>query len=449
MMSIIKEIQNSGIVGCGGAGFPAHVKLNGKFTYVIVNGAECEPLLHTDRYLMQYKSKELILALTKVGKFVEAKQVVIALKGEYRNEIMALEKAIAELHSDVKIHRMEAYYPTGDEHVVVNEVTKLVVPPAGIPKDVDVVVSNVGTMVGIYDAMEQKPFTHKYLTVAGEVAHPTILQVPIGTPILDCIAAAGGATVDGYYVVNGGPMMGKIIDPEEVTNSYVTKTTSGLIVLPKENPIIKRKQVPLTVILKRAKTACIQCNMCTDLCPRHMLGHPLQPHRIMRKMAYAKNVTEILEEYDVKQAMICSECGVCEVVACPMGLRPRAVNQYIKAKLQEAKFVYEKENKAYMANSMKVYRNIPSKRVAARVGVSKYYHNKVEDFVAFTPRKIYVLLQQHIGAPAKVVVTVGEQVKEGQVIAVCEEGKLGANLHSGLDGTVTVIDDKGITIERA
>ncbi|MEG1390825.1 MAG: 4Fe-4S dicluster domain-containing protein [Angelakisella sp.] len=441
-MNLLDQIFEAGVVGCGGAGFPTHAKLKARVDYLLLNGAECEPLLRTDRYLMCHKADEMITAICAVKEQVEAEHCVIALKASYTKEISALEAAIARQHAPVTLHKMESFYPAGDEQVIVCEVTGRVVPPAGIPLDVGCVVSNVATMVAVYDAMQGIPFTHKYLTVTGAVKNPTIMRVPVGTPINDCIALAGGADCTRYIILSGGPMMGKPITMEEAENETVTKTTSGLILLPEEGYAAVQHQIPLTHMLNRARSACIQCSFCTQLCPRNLLGHPLEPHKIMRKLAMAGSLEQILEDEDIRGAQLCCECGICELYACPMQLQPRRVNSLIKAKLAEQSVRYPKDTGTYIPHPNRNDRKIPTQRAAVRAGVGQWYHTEPKGFLEATPTTVSIPLRQHIGAPAQPVVQVGDRVTVGQLIAACPEGKLGAQLHAPIDGRVVAVNNK-------
>ena len=241
-----------------------------------------------------------------------------------------------------KLHKLQSFFPAGDEQTIVYEVTGRVVPPAAIPLSVGCVVSNVATIYGIGDAFEGEPFTRKFLTVTGEVAHPTILRVPVGTPVSECIALAGGTHLSRYIVVNGGPMMGKMIPMEEVPNSYVTKTMSGLIVLPEDSAIARRNHVTVKHMINQAKSACIQCSFCSQMCPRALLGHPIRPNKIMRKLSSGTPIGEMLNDPDVRNAALCCECGICEIYACPMGLKPRTVNSMLKKELAKAGIRYQR-----------------------------------------------------------------------------------------------------------
>ncbi|MBQ1608651.1 MAG: SLBB domain-containing protein, partial [Lachnospiraceae bacterium] len=251
-MELLEQIKEAGIVGCGGAGFPTHAKLNCKVEYLIVNAAECEPLLRTDRYLMKHRPTDLIRAVESVGKLTEAKHMVIGLKTTYREEIASLTVAIKELKSPVTLFELNNYYPAGDEQMLVCDVTGRTVPPAGIPLNVGAVVSNVASMIGIYEASQGIPFTQKYLTVTGAVLHPTIVKAPLGTPIIECIALAGGSKLDSYHVLIGGPMMGKLYTKEEADGLFVTKTTSGVVIVADDTRLVQGREMPLTQVLRLA-----------------------------------------------------------------------------------------------------------------------------------------------------------------------------------------------------
>lgn len=446
-MELLEQIKNAGIVGCGGAGFPTHAKLNCKVETFIVNAAECEPLLRTDRWLMRHKADQLVAGAALCGDAVGAQNIYIALKENYAQEIAALKAAIQAQNSRVELFYLKNFYPAGDEQMMVLEVTGRTVPPAGIPLDVGAVVDNVATVCAAYDASRGENFTRKYLTVTGEVANPVIVEAPIGTPFSACIEAAGGTYLSNYRVLCGGPMMGKLYTKEEAERQVVTKTTSGLVIVPVDIPLVQKKETPLETILRRAKTSCIQCSHCTELCPRHLSGHPLKPHKIMRKLAYAEDFSKLLEDFDVRQAQTCSECGVCEVYACPMGLQPRRVNAFVKGELAKAGLRYQRTGDSYEVMEQREWRRSPSRRMAARLGVVKYYDYEIDELVKLEMAQVRLPLKQHIGAPAVPAVAVGDTVSEGQLIAVCPEGALGANLCASINGVVTAVDD-AITIER-
>ena len=446
-MSIVEKIRDAGIVGCGGAGFPTHAKLKGNIEYLIINGAECEPLLWTDRYIMRNEAPSLVKALVAMKEELSIANCVIALKEHYHAEANALREAIAAVNAPIRLHLMESFYPAGDEQTIVYEVTGRVVPPGGIPMAVGAVVNNVATVYAISQAMENIPFTQKILTVTGEVKKPTILSVPVGTSYRRCLELAGGTIHSTYFVVNGGPMMGKPMTMEEAQQAVVTKTTSGILVLPADGYHATTNAVQMMRMLNQARVACIQCTTCTQLCPRHMLGHPLQPHKIMRKMSMGTPIQNLLEDPDIRNAQLCCECGICETFACPMGLFPRKINGMIKGELAKAGIRYQGKEQQWTANPLREGRKAPSDKVAARVGVKKYYDYEITDMISGAVDHVEIPLKMHIGAPAVAMVSAGDRVRLGQRIAQPPEGALGAVIHASIAGRVVKVGDR-IVIEK-
>ena len=444
-MSLIDRIFEAGIVGQGGAGFPTHVKFNAQVNWLVINGLECEPLLHTDKYIMRHNAHDVVKGIEVARQHLGATRAVIGIKGVNHAEIDAIQKEITAQGVDIQIFKSENYYPSGDEQMLVYDVTQQTVPAGGIPLDVGVVVSNVGTMQDIYNATQGNAITHKYLTVTGEVVTPSVLKVPIGTSFSECIALCGGSTAVGYRIINGGPLMGSVHEQDE--ELFVTKTTSGIILIDKDNnfpALIKDMNLRHTVT--RAKVACIQCRQCTDLCPRHLIGHKLHPHKIMRTLASADHQTEPSAEFlhthkDIlQQAHICCGCGICEVYACPMGLLPRQVNLMIKGCLakQNIKFENKGEREPHI---MAQYRKISPYCILSRMGLLPLVDKKVDNFIDATTSVTYcistvnIALKQHIGQGATPVVNVGDTVQKGQLIGEAS-GNFSANIHASIDGTV-------------
>lgn len=445
-MDLLKQVADAGVIGCGGAGFPTHVKLKGSFEYLIVNGAECEPLLRNDRWLMRNRAEKIIAAMDAVSSQLHIPNAVLALKEHYGSERAALEKAIQKAGSSVRLHLLGGFYPAGDEQTIVYEVTGRVVPPAGIPAAVGAVVCNTATMYSVGLALKGYPFIYKYLTVTGEVNRPVIACVPVGTSVADCIALAGGERSGEHAIVLGGPMMGRPLTVN-AADAPVTKTTSAILVLPKDGYRARADATDIRAMLNRARSACIQCTTCTQMCPRHMLGHPLEPHRIMRKMATGADVKTLLDDPDVRSAQICCECGVCEVYACPMGLQPRKINAMLKGELGAAGVRYEAKQDAWQASAQREDRKVPTQRLAVRAGVYAYYDYDITEIAYAAPKRVAIPLKMSAGAAAEPRVTEGMSVREGDLIATIPSGKLGSNVHASIAGTVTEVSDR-IVIEK-
>ena len=365
-MNLTEAVKAAGVVGAGGAGFPTHVKLSAKAECFLVNAAECEPLIETDKYLCRTFPDRVVAAAVAVAGHLGAKRTVIALKGKYHAEITALEGAISRSGAQVELFRMKTFYPAGDEQTMVQQVTGRSVPERGLPLDVGCVVDNVGTLLNIQDALEGTPVTEKYLSVVGEVKEPILLKVPVGTALTACVAEARPNLAD-YALIVGGPMMGKpLTDRAAIEAAVVTKTTGNLIVLPKEHYLFRRAQLPMETIRHQTKSACIQCRMCTDLCPRYLIGHQIRPNLVMRNL-WREGSIEDNEEYlrSFGDAANCCDCGVCEMFACPMGLSPRKVNGYIKGELRK-RGIQVPRNMEPHAREFVDERKTPTDRLVAR-----------------------------------------------------------------------------------
>ncbi|UCD82706.1 MAG: SLBB domain-containing protein [Desulfobacterales bacterium] len=433
---IVDKVRAAGVVGAGGAGFPTHVKLQFEVQRVLANGASCEPLLYSDPYLMQHQPEAVLEGLLTVMDCTGSERGVVCLKSKHQNALAALREKIAGNGDAARIDvfELEDFYPAGDEFILVNEVLGKIVPEGGIPLNVRVVVSNVESLLNIARAMHDVPVTDRYLTVCGEVNEPVVCRVPIGTPADAVIELAGGPKISDYAIVLGGPMMGRV---QTGGAAPVTKTTSGIIVLPANHNVIRDKNRSLTQMRFIAKSACTQCSRCTDLCPRYLIGHALEPHRIMRHLAYSPGMTgDILED-----ALICSECGVCEKFACPMMLSPREINAAVKQHLLKEGTKRESKRENYQVSPFKDTRKIPLKRLMERLQVTQYdTHPPFMDDV-MRVKKVAIPLQQHLGKPAMPVVRTGDKVKKGDLIGEIPEGALGARVHASIDGTVETVGE--------
>lgn len=434
---ISTAVRNAGVVGAGGAGFPTHVKLSAKAEVVIVNAAECEPLLKTDQQLAARYPDQVVKGLILAMKATGAQKGIIALKAKYKDAIAALEPYLADTNT-IDLAIMPDIYPAGDEVITIWLTTGRRVPPGGIPLNIGVVVNNVQTLINVARAVDGLPVTTRTLTVTGAVKKPITVTVPIGTSLRDVLDLAGGVDPDLTYI-SGGPMMGTLITD---LSTPVTKTTGGLIGLPKDHPLIKRKGMTVETVLRIAKTVCEQCSFCTELCPRHILGHELSPHRLIRAVNYKKVGDPLL----VTSALTCSECGVCEAYACPVGISPLRVNIALKAELRAKGIRYQGE--LGKVDPMAMHRLIPSSRLMDRLKLRPWYKEAPLSLEEYQPEEVTLKLQQHIGAPADPIVNVGDVVQVGQLIGEIPEGSLGAKVHASLDGTVIQRTGQTITIRK-
>jgi Na+-translocating ferredoxin:NAD+ oxidoreductase RnfC subunit len=428
---IIAKIRAAGVVGAGGAGFPTHVKVAANADTVIVNGAECEPLLRVDQQLMEMAAAQVVKGLAAVMTATGAAEGIIALKGKHKGAIAALEAAVGK---NMRLKILGDFYPAGDEHVLVHEAIGRLVPQGAIPLSVGCVVTNVETLLNVAAALEGVAVTHSYVTVAGEVAQPVTLRLPVGTAVADALALAGVKKLEGLRVLDGGPMMGKLVTD---LSQPITKTTKGLVVLPAEHQLIKKRTLPVETLFKRAHAACMQCRYCTDLCPRYLLGHRLEPHKVMRGVKHINGQEALL-----KMALACSECGVCEQYACSLGLSPRTINSALKQALAKQGIKADGPPVEQCCDRMLDYRKIPVKRLIARAGLGGYDRQAPLDSRPLAVKRVELLLKQHVGAPGQPVVEAGQAVRQGDLVARIPDGALGASLHASIAGVATVAADR-------
>ncbi len=422
----VDRLDELGIVGAGGGGFPAAVKFKNKASLLIANAAECEPLLHKDKELLHHRSGDFLRGLQIAMELVGAREGAIGVKEKYREIIASLE---IQAPAGVRVVPLPDVYPAGDEFILVHLVTGRVIPPGGLPKDVDAVVSNVETLINIG---QDEPVTHKYLTVAGAVATPVTLRVPVGVAIGEVIEAAGGATVDNIGVLLGGVMMAHPAASLEVP---VTKTTGGIVVLPASHSLIQRHNAPMIQINRIGRSACDQCRFCTEFCPRFLLGHPIQPHRAMQSLGFAIGADAMVS------TLYCCECNLCTLYACPEDLDPKNVCVQAKPLARERGLVFKGSPESITPHPLAEFRRVPMRRLIAKLGLGEFNNVGPLTEHKFTPSKVTVLMKQHAGLPAVPVVKSGDRVRVGDLLAVPQEGKLGARVHASIEGVVRVTGD--------
>ncbi|PKN07587.1 MAG: propanediol utilization protein [Deltaproteobacteria bacterium HGW-Deltaproteobacteria-8] len=428
---LLDAVRRAGVVGQGGAGFPTHVKFETRAGTVIANGCECEPLLYTDQHLMCAHAGQIVRALCAVMAAVGASRGVVALKSKHVEAARALTGPAAA--AGVELVLLGDFYPAGDEHILVHEITGRTIPPLGLPREVDALVSNVGTLVSVSQALDGLPVIRKTLTVTGEVARPGVIEAPLGTSLAECLDFCGGSGIPDPVFLVGGPMMGRFLENRAaLEQAVVTKTTGGLIALPRDSFLHQAATLSPQVMRRRAATACIQCRFCTDLCPRYLVGHGFETHRAMRAFAAGADAGP-----ETEQALLCSECGLCEMFSCPMGLSPRRINALLKARFRELGQRHQGPREVHPEQSdLRPFRKVPTARLAARIGIGAYLGIHPEFLGACSPKRVRIPLSQHIGAPALAKVSVGTQVEPGDLIGECPEGSLGAHVHASIRGVV-------------
>ncbi len=435
------QIRAAGVIGAGGAGFPAYIKARSRAEYVLVNAAECEPLLKKDRILMEYYPEKVFDGLELMMRSTGASRGVIGIKKKHEHLIKRLED-IARTRKTISVAPLGDYYPAGDEQCLVYDITGRVVPIGGIPIDIGCVVCNVETL---YNAAlsDKQAVTDKYITVTGAVKRPCTIKVPVGITYSEAVEIAGGLNIRHAVGIDGGPMMGRVITDFD---ALVSKSSGGIIVLPRDHALIVKKAQTRSVFSRIGRSACDQCSFCTELCPRYLLGHPIQPHRVMRSLMFTDGGRKPHSEY----ALLCCECSLCSLYSCPENLNPSAVCAASKAGLREMNAGFKKsaldKGLAAAPHPVREERKVPVLKLIKRLGLADYNTDAPWLEHDYKPVRVRILLSQHIGVPCSPKVSVGGLVKKGAVVGDVPGDKPGTPVHASIDGKVLKVNDKYVEI---
>jgi electron transport complex protein RnfC len=300
-------IRECGIIGLGGAGFPAHVKLNegveNAVDTLIINGVECEPYITCDDRLIQEKASYVIAGTRMIRHAVQAKHCVIAVEEDMPAAFAELAKLVDD---DIELIKIPTRYPAGGEKQLIQVLTGKQVPSGGLPIHVGIVMHNVATAAAVYRAVTRgEPVISRYVTVTGMVEKPRNLQVLLGTTVKDCIKACDFEVDEKSRVILGGPMMGMHVTNPDVP---VIKTT---------NCILVQENTPRPV-----EMPCIRCANCVDVCPVNLLPQQLY--------WYAK--ADDMEATQRHHIFDCIECGCCSYV-CPSNIPLVQYYRYAKSQI--------------------------------------------------------------------------------------------------------------------
>ena len=288
------RIAEAGVVGLGGAGFPTAAKLEATRELVIINGAECEPWISCDDALLRAQAGEVLRGARLLARAAGAARVLLAVEDEMHAALAACRAAASEEVDDIEIVAVPARYPAGGERQLIQAVTGLEVPRGGLPRDLGIVVFNVGTARAAWRAVVLgEPLLERVVTVTGPgVARPGNFLVPLGTPVSHLIEQAGGYTAAAKRLVLGGPMMGTALAHDDVP---IGKTHHCVLVLGERDLRAQGDEMP-----------CIRCGDCADACPVRLL-----PQQLLWQARAGR-----LDDARAQGLPDCIECGCCDL-ACP------------------------------------------------------------------------------------------------------------------------------------
>lgn len=421
-----------GIIGAGGAGFPLSIKLSARADTFILNGAECEPLIGKDHYLLKTFTREIIGGVKMAMEAVGAKRGIIGIK-ESHPDLIKLFKSVVS--GKVEVAALRDTYPSGDEFLLTYDTTGRSIPKGGIPLDVAVVVCNVET---IYNLCKESPVVEKVISISGDIPEPIILTVPVGTLLSDIFIGLN-IKYDGKKALVGGAMMGFTTDDFEIP---VTKTTGGIILLFKEHPIFKMKDRTDLIVAKIAYT-CDQCMRCTDLCPRDLLGNGVKPNLAMMSVS-----TGPLDKIRWQEtSLYCCECGLCSLYACPEDLDPFRVMRTSKRELLSHGAKIKKEK--VTPHPMYDYRRVPTEILIQRLGFIPYKKTFESNKSLECGKEIIIPLKQGVHSPCNPIVKAGGNVRKNDLIGDEGEGRITTLIHSSIDGIIKEITEDKIVITKS
>ena len=439
-MELVKTIKTAG-AACANDSLPVLLEPEDAVHCLILNAVSTEPLMETERCLCVMQPERVAAAAAKIAEGVKAERTVIAVRADDDAAQQALLQAIAKIHAPVELFKAEPFYPAEDEMVLTWLVTGRAVPERGTVRDVNCALISVSEALDILAALEGAPVTDRFLTVTGAVKEPLLLKAPIGMPLSACLAQAQ-PEADTALIV-GGPMKGRFLNsPAALRDTPLTRSTENLIVLPRAHSVFNRKGQPLDTVLRRAKSACEQCQICTMFCPRYGLGHSMRPDILMRGLRREKEIAEnggYAEAFG--DAFNCCFCGVCDAV-CPMGLRPRTVNAYFYGGLKKRNSLVPRRQEPVPRGK---HGGIDAARLAALLGLSEYadFHNFI--YRECTAEEVFIPFTRRSYRPAQPLKHEGDTVEKGALLA--KDGSCNG-IHASISGTIMAISEKGVRIRK-
>lgn len=321
LSDLLKAARQSGLVGLGGAGFPAHVKLNippdKEVDTLIINVAECEPYITADHREVLENSWAIMSGVYAIKDILGLKRVIIGVENNKPDAIAVL-KDIADhevdKYDEVRILPLKASYPYGAEKVLIKACTNRTVPMGKLPSDAGCIVMNVASIAFLAEYLKTgMPLTKKRITVDGDaIKNPMNVIVPVGTSVKEIIEFTGGYKEEPKKLIMGGPMMGAAVSDDSL---FIAKQNNAILAFTE----------------KKAKllepSACIRCGRCVDACPMQLM-----PPSICAAVN-AKDVNAMMKA----DILNCMECGCC-AYACP-------ANRHIVNNIRYGKQIINNEKK--------------------------------------------------------------------------------------------------------
>jgi len=440
---IVNAVRNAGVVGSEDPGVPSYMKLNTTADLIIANGSECEPLVHSDKALLRQRPDLVLDGVKLAMESTGAKNAVIAVKACDEDIVACLQEVLSEEPS-IGLHLLEDYYPVGDEHLLVYEITKKLVPQGGNSLDIGIVVDDVLGFAQIYQGVHGKPVTERPVTICGEVESPQVAWIPIGTPYDEVIRFAGGLKLQSQDVVilDGGPMKGKIVSN---LKDGIGKSTCAVLILPKNHLVSKVKQKTLSQMVKEHQGVSGESSKVAELCPRYQLGHDIHPDRAFMSLHFPSSI----RSSEAESAFHCNGCSLCDYLGSDISnFSPRLVYEAMAKELK--KRGVKGPSRRSDIQVRKGYNNnrVSLSHLRKRIGVEQYEKKVMPLKEKKTPAVVRIPLLRHVGRPARPIVFEGQDVQMGDVIAFSPPSEMGTTCHASISGKVGEVNENWIEIVK-
>ncbi len=412
----------------------------GRFTTVVGRVCDDEPLFLTHQTLGLERPDRMLRGLAAAAVLCDAEATVLAVHGECKPLLKSLKQE--SQGTQIKIVAVPPRYPMDPESLICDLAQQgaLDLGSASLER---VLVLDAVALSDLAEAMEGRHPTRRVMTIAGDVRQPGVRQVVLGTTLADLVEACGGCADFGWIPFANGVLGGARTDPGKV----IDRDSRGVVILPHDHSLVLKGTTPLADLTARAAGACVNCRICTDLCPVHLNGRHLQPHRIMQAMAAGWAGSALEPRGAILGALECLGCGHCSTV-CPTRLDPARVVSATARQLAEQGVTLDSQPLSLHPHPDRDGRRTSVARITERLGLASYIQPLSPSGGVVIPTHITVPPWGPGGGLRAFTLELDQPVGRGDLVALAPAGSTELDVHSPISGRVIKVDpDDGLTIQ--